>query len=129
VDPSLDGLSSQIYIEEGDIVIINTGSHKTYGTEAYVTEHPGLDGESVGPYLVKKKVKMLGTDTVCPEPGAELSHWSHPLHRICLIENEIPLIEHLGGDIDEVSGNRCYIIALPLKLMADSGNARVIALL
>jgi arylformamidase len=115
-------------IEEGDILLINTGWHKQYGTPEYNTKHPGIDGESVGSFLLEKKIKMVGMDTMCPEPCDEFSHWSHPLHRICLIENEIPLIENLGGDIDEVTGKRCYIIALPIKLMADAGIARVIAL-
>jgi kynurenine formamidase len=115
-------------IEEGDIVIVNTGWHKKWGAPEYNTQHAGFDGESVGPYVVGKKVKMLGMDTMCVEPGSEESHWPHPLHRICLIENEIPLIENLGGQIDEVTGKRCFIIALPVKLMADSGIARVIAL-
>ena len=42
-------------IEEGDIVIINTGWHKKWGTPEYNTEHAGFDGESVGPFLLKKK--------------------------------------------------------------------------
>ena len=52
----------------------------------------------------------------------------HPLHRVCLIENEIPLIENLGGDIDDVTGKRCYVMAFPVKLMADASIARVVAL-
>ena len=115
-------------IEEGDILIINTGRHKDYGTEAYTTTHPGIDGNSVGKFLLSKKIKMVGMDTICVEPGTEQSHWNHPFHRVCLIENEIPLIENLGGEIDELAGKRCYIMALPLKLMADSGLARVVAL-
>jgi len=77
-------------IEKGDIVIINTGWHKKWGAPEYNTEHAGLDGESVGPYLLKTGVKMIGMDTMCVEPGSEFSHWPHPMHRICLIENEIP---------------------------------------
>ncbi|OGP65712.1 MAG: hypothetical protein A2169_05465 [Deltaproteobacteria bacterium RBG_13_47_9] len=114
-------------IEEGDILIINTGRHKQFGTPEYNTKHPGLDGESVEPFLLKKKIKMIGMDTMCVEVGSEHNHWQHPLHRICLIENEIPLIENLGGDIDEVTGKKCYIMAFPVKIMADASIARVIA--
>ena len=78
--------------------------------------------------MLEKKIKMIGMDTICVEPGSEQDHWDHPLHRVCLIENEILLIENLGGQIDEVTGKRCYIMALPIKLKADSGPARVIAL-
>ena len=114
-------------VNEGDILIINTGRHKQFGTPEYSTKHPGLDGNSVEEFLLKKKIKMIGMDTICVEPGSEQSHWDHPLHRVCLIENEILLIENLGGEIDAVTGKRCYIIALPLKLKADGGPAKVIA--
>jgi arylformamidase len=115
-------------IEEGDIVIINTGRHKQFGSKEYGALHPGLDGEAVEKFLLEKKIKMIGMDTICVEPGSEQDHWDHPLHRICLIENEILLIENLGGEIDQVTGRRCYIMALPVKLKADSGPARVVAL-
>ena len=114
-------------IEEGDILILNTGRHTQFGTTEYGTLHPGLDGNSVEKFLLEKKIKMIGMDTICVEPGSEESHWDHPLHRICLIENEILLIENLGGEIDEVTGKRCYIMALPIKLRADSGQSRVVA--
>ena len=114
-------------IEEGDILIINTGRHRQFGTTEYGTLHPGLDGNSVERFLLEKKIKMIGMDTICVEPGSEESHWDHPLHRVCLIENEILLIENLGGEIDQVTGKRCYIMALPIKIKADSGQARVVA--
>jgi kynurenine formamidase len=119
---------AQPRIEEGDILIINTGRHKRFGTMEYGTLHPGLDGVAVETFLLEKKIKMIGMDTICVEPGSEQDHWDHPLHRVCLIENEILLIENLGGEIDEVTGKRCYIMALPVRLKADSGPARVIAL-
>jgi len=115
-------------IEEGDILIINTGWHKQFGTKAYSTLHPGLDGVAVEKFLLEKKIKMIGMDTICVEPGSEEDHWNHPLHRVCLIENDILLIENLGGEIDGVTGKRCFIMALPVKLKADSGPARVVAL-
>ena len=115
-------------IQEGDVVILNTGWHKKWGdTEEYLSEHPGLD-EGAAMFLVEKKVKMVGMDTICPEVGPEKSHWPHPLHRIMLIENEIPLIEVLGGDIDKVTGKRCYIMAFPVNMATDAAPARVIAL-
>jgi len=115
-------------IEEGDILIINTGWHKRFGSREYATLHPGIDGVAAERFLLDKKIKMIGMDTICVEPGSEEDHWEHPLHRVCLIENEILLIENLGGQIDEVTGSRCYIVALPVKLQADAAPARVIAL-
>ena len=115
-------------IQEGDILIINTGWHKRFDTPEYGLLHPGIDGVAAEQFLLEKKIKMIGMDTICVEPGSEQDHWDHPLHRVCLIENEILLIENLGGEIDAVTGKRCYIMALPMKLKADSGPARVIAL-
>jgi arylformamidase len=114
-------------IEEGDILIINTGRHTQFGSKEYGTLHPGLDGEAVEEFLLRKKIKMVGMDTICVEPGSEQDHWDHPLHRICLIENEILLIENVGGQIDEVTGKRCYVMAFPVLLKADSGPCRVVA--
>ncbi len=124
-----DFLKAQPQVEEGDIVIVDTGWHKKWGHRAYLEEHPGMDGDSIKEFLVEKKVKMLGIDTICPEVGSEHNHWPHPLHRVCLVENDIPLLETLGGQIDEVAGKRCYIIALPIRLQADAGPARAIALI
>ena len=81
-------------IEDGDILIINTGRHTQYSTPEYNSTHPGLDGESVEKFLLEKNIKMIGMDTMCVEACDEHSHWTHPLHRICLIENEILLIEN-----------------------------------
>lgn len=115
-------------IEEGDVVIINTGWHKKWGdTEEFLNEHPGLD-ESAALFLVEKKAKMVGVDSICPEVGSEKSHWPHPLHRVLLIENEIPLLEVLGGDIDKVTGKRCHIVAFPVNMQTDAAPVRVIAL-
>ncbi len=124
-----DLMKASPVIEEGDILIINTGRHKEFGTPAYARRHPGIDGNACREFILEKKIKMIGIDTICVEPCAEQTHWEHATHRICLIENEIPIIENLGGEIDLVSGKRCYIMALPLKLYADASPSRVIALL
>jgi hypothetical protein len=33
----------------------------------------------------------------------------------------------VGGQIDEVTGKRCYVMAFPVLLKADSGPCRVVA--
>jgi kynurenine formamidase len=50
-------------IQEGDIVIVNTGWHKYYGdSRMYYAYSPGFYKEA-GEWFAKKKVKMIGTDT------------------------------------------------------------------
>jgi kynurenine formamidase len=122
--------NSRPEIQEGDIVILNTGWHEKWGdTAEYLNEHPGLNEDSAYYLVEKKRVKMIGTDTICPEPSSEESHWQHPLHRVCLIENEVPLLEILGGEINEVTGKRCFIIAVPIKMTTDAAPTRVLAFL
>ena len=116
-------------IEKGDILIINTGRHKEFGTTSYARKHPGIDGNKCEEFILDMGIKMIGIDTICVEECSEQAHWEHATHRICLINNEIPIIENLGGEIDAVTGKRCYIMALPLKLYADASPSRVIALL
>src|SRR6202044_1369753 len=50
-------------IQEGDIVIVNTGWHKYYGdNQKYYGYSPGFYKEA-GQWFAAKKVKMIGTDT------------------------------------------------------------------
>jgi kynurenine formamidase len=50
-------------IQEGDIVIVNTGWHKYYGdNRMYYAYSPGFYKEA-GEWFAKKKVKLIGTDT------------------------------------------------------------------
>jgi kynurenine formamidase len=50
-------------IREGDIVIVNTGWHKYYGDNTtYYGRAPGFYKDA-GEWFVKKKVKMIGSDT------------------------------------------------------------------
>lgn len=135
-------------VKEGDIVILRTGWHRFYGDEErYVLKAPGLTREGVD-WLVEKGVKLVGADSPSPEhifmrarqwrslrpdifEGAEIDEDAYPRsygHKT-FFRNGIFLLEGLGGEIDEVVGQRVEIIALPLKLEgAEAAQARVLAL-
>ena len=48
---------AQPKIEEGDILVINTGRHTRFGTKESGTVHPGLDGVAVEEFLLEKKIR------------------------------------------------------------------------
>lgn len=141
-------------INEGDIVIINTGWHEKYSDSIeYFGYSPGLDA-SAAEWLVAKKVKLVGVDTanvdhplatslglhrngplmryIAPEYDAETGRSARedfPLwnvaHKI-LLKNGIPTIENVGGDLNTMNGKRCTFQAYPWRW--NEGDACVIRL-
>ena len=137
-------------IQEGDIVIINTGWHHTYADSSeYYHYGPGLYKEA-GEWLAKKKVKMVGIDVQALDhplgtaigphgPGPLIPHLEQeykehsggraiidefpdwePCHR-ALLSNGICGIENVGGELDKVTGKRCTIAAFPWRWKGGDG--------
>ena len=142
-------------VQEGDIVICNTGWQHYWGKKAYVyhNHYPGLV-PSGAEWLIKKKVKAVaGTWGALDHP---LSYWPmerdykwrydeyvaeygkdpkeefplyEPIHRM-LCTNDIVAIENAGGDIDEVTGMRCTIAAFFFRMEKSQGHwTRLVAIL
>ena len=137
-------------IEEGDIVMINTGFHRLWGdTDEYFAYGCGMGAEGAQ-WLVDKKVKMVGyghqandhpiaTKLVDHGLGPTQAHlideykeftgrdakadfpsWE-PAHKILMCQGGIPGIENVGGDLDEVTGKRCTFLALPWRWPGGDG--------
>ncbi len=137
-------------IQEGDIVMINTGfHHKWADTDEYFAYGPGI-GEEGAKWLVNKKVKMVGygcqandhplaTKLVDHGLGPTQPHlmeeykaetgrdakvdfpkWE-PAHKYLMCVGGIPGIENVGGDLDEVTGKRCTFMALPWRWPGGDG--------
>ena len=106
-------------IQEGEIVIFNTGmSHKLHD-EVYFTDYPAMDVE-IAKYLVDCKVKMVGVDacSIDNKPG-------FPIHKI-LLGGNVLIVENLTN-LEQLQGVKSKIYALPVKLDLDGAPARVIA--
>jgi kynurenine formamidase len=145
-------------IEPGDIVMINTGAHNLYGdNDDYYAYSPGLYKESAR-WLVDRGVKLVGVDVQAldhplgtrmaehgPGPilpdlleeyrefsgGREVSDdfpdWE-PAHKTLLL-NGIPGIENVGGELDEVTGERCTFMAFPARFdKGDGSPIRIVAI-
>ncbi|MBT7956201.1 MAG: cyclase family protein [Rhodospirillaceae bacterium] len=128
-------------IQTGDFVVIVTGWHRKYSDSLeYFGDSPGLSKEAAE-WLVEKGVKMVGIDT--PQVDHPLAtslgpHRNGPLmnrliakyekemgrdpkddhpdwnvaHKILLTAN-IPTIEQVGGDVDELLNQRATLYATP----------------
>ncbi len=129
-------------IKEGDIVMINTGfHHKWADSDEYFAYGCGISGAGAQ-WLVDKKVKCVGyghqandhpiaTKLVDHGLGPSQPHliqeYKEPLvgtlKKIFRIGNrhikfswskvDIPGIENVGGDLDKVTGKRCFLWPSP----------------
>lgn len=125
-------------IQEGDIVLINTGWHKNFcgpltnwdKAVYYARKNPGLTKEAAE-WLIKKRVKVVGVDHLGVDHP---KYWDSgdgtwPVHR-GLLMNNIPMIQPLGGQIDEVTGKRCIIVCPPVNYVkGDAFPVRVLAMI
>ncbi len=110
-------------VRRGDIVAINTGWHRTYATPGqdqegarfYFTQHPGLCRESAE-WLVARGVRtvLIDTPAVDSAPHTVFGDNGWETHA-ALFEHNIPVVEHLGGELDAVAGRRCIISCAPVK--------------
>ena len=130
-------------VQDGDIVVINTGWHHKYsdGLE-YYGESPGLSKDAAQ-WLVDKKCRMVAVDTpqvdhplatsLGPHRGGPLMNrlvlayqeatgldpkTEHPEWNVAhktLLAAGIPTIEQVGGDVDVLSGKRATFAATPWK--------------
>jgi len=114
-------------VQSGDVVLIYTGWEGKWHSDDYF-DHPYFSVDAAQ-WLVDKKVKMFGMDTLTPDIPHYLrtETFDFPVHRL-IIGNEIIIIENLGN-LAAVVGKRVTIVAFPLKILgADGAPARVAAM-
>lgn len=111
-------------INQVDFVLFCTGWADQWGTEAYLTGYPVLTAEAAH-WLVHKKIKGVGMDSISPDP---LSSSHYPIHHL-LFDRELLIIENLNN-LHLLTGLLFQFICLPLKVeQLDAAPARAMALL
>jgi kynurenine formamidase len=124
-------------IREGDIVLIDTGWNRNFcgpltdwdKAVYYATKNPGITREGAQ-WLIEKKVKVVGVDHLGVDHP---KYWDSgdgtwPVHR-GLLSNNIPMLQPLGGQIDQVAGKRCIISCAPVNYVrGDAFPVRVLAM-
>jgi arylformamidase len=100
-----------------EIVLLETGwSRERSPTKRYLYEFPGLD-PTAAEWLVNRRVKGVGTDTLGIDPYANTRFEAHKV----LLRHGIWILEALDH-LDELQEGRPYtLIAAPLKIDGASG--------
>jgi kynurenine formamidase len=106
-------------LQENCILLLYTGWDRLCGQAEYFENYPILT-PAFGQILVDKKIKMLGLDSPSPDRPPYAVHKLLLTHGILIIEN-LTNLDQLAGS------NEFEVIALPLKIKADSAPARVVA--
>lgn len=106
-------------IKDRDIVLLYTGKSKLFGSDEYFEYAPDIS-EAFLNLLIEKNIKMLGMDCSSPDK------FPFPVHKK-LFSNKTLMIENLTNLDPLLNVEEFEIIALPLKIEADSSIARVIA--
>ncbi len=138
-------------IQEGDMVMINTGFHRKWAdTDEYFAYGPGADS-TAAQWAIDHKIKCVGygcqandhpiaTKLVNHGLGPTHPHlieeWKQehggqdpleafpdwePAHKTLMVKGGIPGIENVGGDLDEVTGERCTLLVLPWRWPSGDG--------
>jgi len=101
-------------IKEQDIVLIATGWMQYWATgeegRRFVENYPGV-GASAADYLTRKKIKLIGIDTLSVDAFGAVDD---PAHHTFL-SNRIPIVENLRN-IPMLFGKRGYFLMLPLLI-------------
>lgn len=111
--------SYEALIPEQCILILHTGYGRLFGEERYYSEHPALT-IAFAQMLVRKRIKMLCLDMPSPD------HYPFDVHKI-LLEHHIWIAENLANVDQLLEVPSFQVIALPMKVKADSAIARIIA--
>lgn len=106
-------------IGENQIVLLHTAHSELFGRPEYFLNYPTITYE-FAKLLVRKGVKMIGLDTPSPD------EIPFDIHKY-LFQNNILIIENLTNLEKLIDVENFDVIALPLKIRADSSIARVIA--
>jgi kynurenine formamidase len=113
-------------LSDGDIVLLDTGWSKKWGTDAY-WENPSLS-EDAADWLVSKKVTLVGVDFVSPDLAlpkrGEGFDW--PVHKK-LLSNGTLIAENVAN-LESLAGQRVEVMAPALNIHgADGSPARLTA--
>jgi len=145
-------------IEEGDIVMVNTDQHKIWSdSDDYFAYGCGATGATAN-WFIERKVKMVGYGCQAndhpmatklvdhglgPTRPDLIDEWKReygrdplidfPLwedgHKNLMVKGGIPGIENVGGDVDKVTGKRCFFAAFPWRFVNGEGSGvRILAI-
>ncbi len=113
-------------MQEGDIVLIDTGRARHINTPAYM-EHAALTGEAAQ-WLVAHGAKLVGVDFATPDLASSrrAPDFAFPVH-YALLSQGVLIAEHVTN-VAGLAGQRAEIMFLGLNIAgSDGAPARVVA--
>jgi len=114
----------KLQIEQGDTVLLYTGTTKKLGAWEYLTEYPGLDYEAAS-WLAEKGARNIGIDAPSIDNPIDKTY---PAHRVCG-DKDILNTENMTN-LEQVVGKRFKIALFPLRLRNCTGSpVRAVAVL
>jgi len=121
-----EDISGLINYTPGDSILLQTGwCHKINDIQEYRNQLPRISSD-LAIWCVQNKVKILGVEAPSVADVNNLEEVTH-IHRI-LFKGEVIIVEGLKN-LDRISKNQVFLIALPLKIEnGDGAPCRVIAL-
>ncbi len=106
-------------VKTDDIVFFFTRHSENAYSDSYVSDWPVIS-ETMAKELVRKGVKIIGTDTPSPDKSPFSVHKLLFKHDILIVENLV--------NLKQLAGKRFECIILPLKIRdADGAPCRVVA--
>jgi kynurenine formamidase len=115
----LDALVDLDLVEPGDLVVLDTGWWRHFGTPRYA-RHPSLSVE-VAEWLVDRDVALVAVDTGTPDLPVALRppDFGWPVHHV-LLGAGVLIAEHLTN-LADLSGRRVELVLAPLSIRGADG--------
>jgi len=104
-------------VHTNDIVICYTGSSEYSKNEDVRTRYVYIT-KSAAAWLVRKKVKAVGIDSLSVERFGSMDHYVHKT----LLNDGITIIENLSNNLKFIADQKVFFVAAPLKLKGLDGS-------
>jgi arylformamidase len=112
-----DDLEDKSDVRPGDIIILYTGS-SVYSEREGSNTHYVYISKSAADWLVQKKVKAVGIDSLSVERFGSKDYYVHKT----LLRNDISIIENLSSNLKLLTDKKVLFIGVPLKLLEADGS-------
>ncbi|MGD1044020.1 MAG: cyclase family protein [Bacteroidota bacterium] len=106
-------------VQPQSIVLLYTGMSSLFGREEYFNNYPTISRE-LAQLFVERQVRMVCLDSPSPD------RYPFDVHKL-LLENNVLIAENLINLDRLLSIGKFEVLALPLKIHADSSPARIVA--